>query len=334
MEVTEYAQLRIADASSAGEARRAAGRLARELALSDADSGRFALVVTELVTNVAKHAGDGDLFLRALRRGGAQGVGALVVDGGPGLANPAEALRDGYSTTGTPGTGLGAIARTATLFEMYSSGAGSALVAEIWPRGAPPKTNGMRIGGLVVAYPGEEVSGDAWAAYEGADETQVMVADGLGHGAQAAEAARTALESFRHHAGRAPAEQLERAHEALRPTRGAAVAIVSIARERGLVRFAGIGNVSATVVSGSATRSLVSHHGTAGGVARRIQEFQYPWSASDLLVIHSDGLGTHWKLDGYPGIARRNPALVAAVLYRDHRRGRDDTTVVALSEAV
>ena len=81
------------------------------------------------------------------------------------------------------------------------------------------------------------------------------------------------------------------------------------------------------------TRSVVSHHGTAGGAARRIQEFTYPWKGGDILVLHSDGLGSHWTLAGYPGLAQRHPALIAGVLYRDHRRGRDDTTVVVVREA-
>ena len=334
MEVIEHTRLRITDVTGAGEARRAAGGLTRRLALSESDAGRFALVVTELVTNVAKHAGDGELFLRELRHGTARGVGVLAVDRGPGIANPSEALRDGYSTKGTPGTGLGAIARLSTLFELYSDqGSGSALLAEVWPDGAPSE-GGMRIGGLTSPYPGEDVSGDAWASYQGADLTQVIVADGLGHGAQAAEASQAALVAFQRHAGNAPAEVLVRVHEALRHTRGAAVAIASISRERGLLCYSGIGNISATIVSRDHTmRSLVSHHGTVGSVARKFQEFQHPWTATDLLVLHSDGLSSKWKLDGYPGITGRNPALVAAVLYRDHRRERDDATVVVVSEA-
>ncbi len=45
--------------------------------------------------------------------------------------------------------------------------------------------------------------------------------------------------------------------------------------------------------------------------------------------MHSDGLATHWSFDRYPGLGQRHPGLVAGVLYRDHRRGRDDVTVLA-----
>ena len=64
-----------------------------------------------------------------------------------------------------------------------------------------------------------------------------------------------------------------------------------------------------------------------------IQVFTAPWPAGALVLLHSDGLASHWTLDRYPGLSARYPTLVAGVLYRDHRRGRDDTTVVVAREA-
>jgi hypothetical protein len=66
-----------------------------------------------------------------------------------------------------------------------------------------------------------------------------------------------------------------------------------------------------------------------GHECRKIQTFSYPWSEVSVLVLYSDGLQTRWTLDRYPSLASRDPALVAAVLYRDFARGRDDVTVVA-----
>jgi anti-sigma regulatory factor (Ser/Thr protein kinase) len=333
MEVTEHAQLVVSDSSAVGEARRRAVALARKCGLSETDAGRVALVVTEVATNLVKHAGGGELLLRSLLRVSETGVGVLAFDRGPGIANPAEALRDGFSTGGTRGTGLGAIARAASLFELYAGrGTGAALVAEIWPHGAARPDGAVRVGGLTVPHPGESLPGDAWAVHVGHDSTSVIVADGLGHGEHAAEASRAATDTFRRHVGDPPARLLERTHGVLRSTRGAAVAIAVTDRGRGLLRFAGVGNIAATIASGDATRSLVSHHGIVGAAARHFQEFQYPFAAGDLLVLHSDGLDTHWKLSDYPGLAQHDPELVAAVLYRDHRRGRDDTTVVALRQ--
>jgi hypothetical protein len=94
------------------------------------------------------------------------------------------------------------------------------------------------------------------------------------------------------------------------------------------LRFAGVGNISAMIVTGDGSRNLVSHNGTLGLQLRKAQEFVYPWTTGALLVVHSDGLASHWKLDQYPGLYRQDPAIVAGVLYRDHARRRDDVSVV------
>ena len=165
------------------------------------------------------------------------------------------------------------------------------------------------------------------------ERTIILVSDGLGHGVLAAAASEVAVAVFRRHAALAPPDLLELVHRALHATRGAAVAVAEIDRSRRVVRFAGIGNIAGTILADGKTRSLVSHHGTAGHDARRFQEFTYPWPAGATLVLHSDGLISHWTLDRHPGLAARHPMLVAGILYRDFRRGRDDTTVVVFREA-
>ena len=77
---------------------------------------------------------------------------------------------------------------------------------------------------------------------------------------------------------------------------------------------------------------MVSHNGTAGHSAGRIQEFTYPVPPQATIVMFSDGLGSHWDLAAYPGLAQRSPALIAGVLYRDFSRRRDDVTVVVARE--
>jgi hypothetical protein len=157
--------------------------------------------------------------------------------------------------------------------------------------------------------------------------------DGLGHGLAAADASVAALRAFSAVAERGPGDILHEIHGALRGTRGAAVSIAEIDRRLGVVRFAGVGNVAASIVTAETVRHLVSHHGIAGHQLRRVQEFQYPWPAEALLVLHSDGLQSRWTLERYPALAQRHPAVVAGVLYRDFARGTDDTTVVVLGEA-
>jgi hypothetical protein len=77
---------------------------------------------------------------------------------------------------------------------------------------------------------------------------------------------------------------------------------------------------------------MVSHNGTIGHTARRIRDFEYPVTTPFLVILASDGLSTSWNLDQYPGLRARHPALIAALLYRDFCRHRDDVTVLVVRE--
>jgi len=146
-------------------------------------------------------------------------------------------------------------------------------------------------------------------------------------------ASQKAIETLQNRASDPITAIIARMHETLRPTRGAAVGLAEIDRERGRLSFAGVGNIAASIVADGAYRHVVSHHGTLGHDVRKIQAFEYPWPRGATLVMHSDGLTSKWGFDPYPGLLQRDPALVAAVLYRDFQRGNDDTTVVVVREA-
>ena len=331
--MTEHVRIAISDTSASGHARSVATDLARRAGFAPADVERARLVATETATNVMKHASGGELLLQGVHAGGRRGLAFLALDKGPGMASVSEAMRDGFTTAGTSGTGLGAIRRLATRFDLFSTSAGVALLAIVW--GEPPDGDdaGVMVGGVNVPHPSETVSGDAWSVATVSGRVRVLVSDGLGHGAAAAAASAAAVEAFQATKGQPPGEAVRRIHEALRPTRGAAVAIAEIDRGRAVVRFAGLGNIAGTILLNGTTRSMVSHHGTAGHDMRRIQEFTYPWEAAAILVLHSDGLSSHWTLEPYPGLQLRHPMLIAGVLYRDFKRGRDDASVVVLREA-
>lgn len=334
MEVADQLVVTVTDASQVGEARRAAAALVQRTRLHETDAGRVALLVTELAGNLFKHTRGkgGELVVRLID---AHGVEVLALDKGPGMASVTQALRDGFSTAGTPGTGLGAVGRVADLFDVHSlPGSGTALMARVLARdeGAAPPQTPLEIGVVALPKVGEPVSGDAWALEQERDRAVLLVTDGLGHGSGAAEASREAVRVFRERWAEPPAALIERIHEALRGTRGAAVAVAEINVGRGEVRFAGVGNIAAAILTGNESRSMVSHNGTAGAEVRKVQEFSYAWQTGSLLVMHSDGINTRWSMESYPGLTTRHPALVAGVLYRDFCRGRDDATVAVVRE--
>lgn len=175
---------------------------------------------------------------------------------------------------------------------------------------------------------GERVPGDACSVVDLAGRTRILLADGLGHGADAEVAASKAVAVFEADHGTTIGVLLDNIHRALRPTRGAAVSIAEIDPDRHSLQYVGIGNISAMIQSRDNVRNLVSHNGIVGHAIRRIQEFSYEFPAGSLAVLHSDGLKSRLTLDGYAGLTRRDPTLVAAVLFRDYQRGRDDATAV------
>ena len=123
---------------------------------------------------------------------------------------------------------------------------------------------------------------------------------------------------------------MEGVHGALARTRGAAVAVAHLVASGERGSFAGVGNIVTRIEGGPANRHLISHNGIVGHTMRKLQEFAFPWPKHALLVMHSDGIGTHWDFSTYPGLTTKHPALIAAVLYRDYDRGRDDASVVVI----
>jgi anti-sigma regulatory factor (Ser/Thr protein kinase) len=310
-----------------------AREFARKAGGDEEQLGRIAIVATEMATNIVKHAGGAAGMIVVDNFSDAQGSGIelLAIDKGPGMADVGISLADGHSTAGSPGTGLGAISRQSHHFTAYSrSGLGTVILARFVL--APPAAGPAQadLGVLQDIYPGESVCGDGWAFKIGARGPALLVVDGSGHGPLAAQAAELAIRIFNECADEDCAALVERIHRALFPTRGAALAIARIEAAERLVRFVGVGNISGSLLSGADARQMVSHNGTAGHIAPRIREFTYPFTAAPCVILHSDGVSNRWRVADYPGLAACHPSLIAAILFRDFRRGRDDATVAVM----
>jgi anti-sigma regulatory factor (Ser/Thr protein kinase) len=322
--------IEVRESSQTGEIRRKTLELAEELHLGEVRGGAAALSATEMATNLLKHAGSGNMLLQRIQENGSSGLRLIAVDKGPGIADITRALQDGHSTAGSMGTGLGAIRRASDIFEVYSDpGAGTMIRAEFWQGKLHTAAEGsLEIAAVSEPIHGEEECGDGWGFRRFADSQVLMVVDGLGHGVLAAEAAREAERILAQTRVDSPQEILQDIHAALKKTRGAAAAVAKIQPEKGLLSFAGVGNISASIVSAGTSRSMASHNGTVGHQMARVQEFTCPWNPGSHLVMHSDGLVSRWDLERYPGIWSKHPSLIAAILHRDFSRGRDDVTVL------
>jgi anti-sigma regulatory factor (Ser/Thr protein kinase) len=264
----------VTDLSSVGEVRRTALLLAQRLGFDETRAGEVALLATEASRNVLTHGGGGQVILGGVKDHGHALVRILAMDKGPGIANVARAMADGYSTAGTMGGGLGAMHRMASTVEIFTGRTGTIVLLEIGQE-APREV--LKVAGLAVPFPGERLCGDGWSVHQ--------------------------------------------------------TAVVEIRPKEGILTYAGIGNTSAVLLTGSTSRSLVSHNGTLGVATARIQEFRNEWPADGLLILHSDGVQTRWDLSSYAGLLVRHPAVIGGALLRDFRRQRDDASVVVLKAA-
>jgi anti-sigma regulatory factor (Ser/Thr protein kinase) len=327
--------IQVSESSQTGEARRKAVAFAEELEMGETRCGSVALVTTEMATNLIKHAGRGHILVQRLQDDGNSGLRIVSVDKGPGIADLSKAISDGHSTAGSMGTGLGAVQRLSDSFEVYTTlGSGTVITAEFWARKHDlPDSAEIQVAAVSEPIHGEEACGDGWGVRVNADTTILMVVDGLGHGVLAAEAAREAERILAASRQDSLRDILQDTHDALKKTRGAAFALAKIDTFKGLLTFAGVGNIAASIVAAGSSRSMASYNGTVGQQMERVHEFTYPWNADSILVMHSDGLMTRWSLENYPGIWNKAPGTIAAILHRDFYRGRDDVTVLVAKAA-
>ncbi|MGQ4405560.1 SpoIIE family protein phosphatase [Streptomyces hayashii] len=350
------------DSTRLRDARVAAESASALAGLDRARTDAAALVATELASNLLKHAQGGQLLVEAVAAPGGRAEGLMVqiaaVDHGPGMTDVPAALGDGFSTAGSLGAGLGTCRRLANDFDLHSvPGRGTVALARIG--GAPPSRGdrdadaaptgsgaadevvtdaplGVRVGGVNVPFRGAECSGDAWTCVRADGLLTLMLADGLGHGPEAALASTAAVEEVRRSGHLPPAELLRRLHDALRATRGAAVAVAQLDVRAGRLRFAGLGNVGARLREGDSWRHLLSRPGIVGAHRHStLPETEASWAPDRLLVLHSDGLPSRWTPPADPRLLSADPALTAAVTVRDAgssaRPVRDDTAVAVLS---
>jgi len=300
--------------------------MAERLRFPAARIGQLALAVTEAASNLHKHAEQGSLLLCVNRDGPQPGIDLVTIDAGPGVRDVSAALRDGHSTAGTLGIGLGAIQRLADFADLYSRpGHGTSLVARFC---VSPPVSQPRWAGLIRPITGETECGDAYGVVPADGAVTAVLCDGLGHGPLAAAAAAAGVAAVLDDPAGEPAALLERVHRRMSGTRGGAVGVVQVSGQ--LARFAGLGNVAASIVSDGQRKSMISIPGIAGVQARTIRQFEYDVPPGSAVIVHSDGVSSRWEAAALPALEARDPLLIAAVLLAEAGVHRDDAGVLVL----
>jgi anti-sigma regulatory factor (Ser/Thr protein kinase) len=330
--------LRVEDPSAAAACRGAAQALAARLGFPAPRVDELALAVTEAASNLHKHARQGSMLLRitrdattsdgSTRDGDGPGIELVTIDAGPGFRDTGAALRDGHSTSGTLGIGLGAISRLADFCDLYSMpGHGTALVARFWPA---PRKCARRYAGLVRPIAGEAECGDVFGVVETETGLIGVLCDGLGHGPLAATAAAQAVAAVLEEPPAEPAALVERAHRRMSHTRGGAIGVVQLNGDGQVIRFAGLGNIAAVILAEGTRKGMISVPGIAGHQARSIRQFEYTAPPGAAVILHSDGISSRWEPGELPGLNARDPLVVGAMVLAEAGTRRDDASVLVL----
>jgi phosphoserine phosphatase RsbX len=180
------------------------------------------------------------------------------------------------------------------------------------------------------ALEGEVESGDVHvvAGFDGG--VLVGVIDGLGHGPEAAAAAREAARVLEELAGEPLSTLVQHCHEALRKTRGAVMTLASFDERASTMTWLAVGNVEAILLrSGRADpqgrEGVALRGGVVGYRLPTLRESSLPISPGDTLVLATDGIRSGF-VAGLP--VRGTPQEIADALLAQYARGSDDALVV------
>jgi len=319
-----------------GVARRAVKMLASELGFDPIATEEITLAVIELATNLLKYARDGRLVLKSLDQFSRVGIEVLAEDSGPGIIDVEHALTDGFSTSGSRGVGLGAVNRLMDEFDIQSRrGEGTRIVCRKWRRdySAGLENCPMEFGVATRARTFGMVNGDAFVIKPWDASVLVGVIDGLGHGHFAHRAAQTARQYVESHFDQ-PLDQVFRGTaRACRATRGVVMALVRFDCAADRVQIASVGNIELRVMPPSAAPRFMVRRGVVGLNAVAPLVAEGAWNRDAIMVIHSDGLRTHWSASDFPELSSQSASAAAETLLQALARDQDDATVIVVKRA-
>lgn len=299
-----------------------AERVAQEAGLSEGAQARLSSVVSEVAANQLRHAARGELLIAPNR----ERVDLLALDRGPGIESVSRAMRDGFSTAGLRGCGLGVIERNADALHLHSTpGDGTVLHARV---SEAPETGREVAHGWIRPMPSQDQSGDGWGLKITPEGFDLWVVDGLGHGPAAAASADQAIAAADDAAPGDLRGLLLGMNESLRGLRGAVASAASFQRASRTLSVCGVGNIQvATVNPTGECRRYAPQNGILGGRAPRLRIDRGSLTEGACVVMHSDGLSSI-DPSRLTGLWMRPVGLISGVLLRDFGRAADDACVV------
>lgn len=185
-------------------------------------------------------------------------------------------------------------------------------------------------GVATLALEGQSESGDLHLVKADKDGVLIAVLDGLGHGEEAAAAARLAVSVLERYSDEPPLSLLQRCHVALKGSRGVVMSLARFDAARGTMTWLGVGNVEGVLHHAdwserSGRASLVTRGGIVGSEVPAVQAAVIPVQPGDMLVFATDGIGSGFLVDVS---AREDPQRLADQILARYGKGTDDALVL------
>jgi phosphoserine phosphatase RsbX len=178
--------------------------------------------------------------------------------------------------------------------------------------------------------PGQGESGDHHLVCCNRIGVLIAAIDGIGHGEEAANAAKAAVAILKAAADEPVISMLERCHEGLRTTRGVVVSLASIDPEHGMMTWLGVGNVQGVLMrdgakNGCVQETLLLRGGVVGSQMPALQAAVLPIAKGDTLVFVTDGIRGEFA-EGLSAL--ESPQRAADKILKRYCRGNDDALVL------
>ena len=178
-----------------------------------------------------------------------------------------------------------------------------------------------------VPAPGEKESGDLYLVTPTRRGILLAVVDGLGHGDEAAAAARAAVKTLSAHSNEGVISLVKQCHERLKGTRGAVMSLVSFDRAEDTITWLGIGNIEGVLLNiNGPCNSILLRPGVVGYRLPPLQAAVQPIAPGDLMILVTDGIRGDFTREF---AADALPSQIANYIASNYPKGTDDALVFA-----
>lgn len=291
------------------------------------------LVIAEMTANLQKHPAGGEILMGLFAEPDHCYIDLICIDNSTGSSNVKGINADSAAARNELGISLAEIKRLSDKFDLYSAkGWGSIVLSRIYKTKPATRTGPaakIEIRPLVIAMPGQVISGDG--TYYETDEHyfKLLVADGLGHGEEASFAVNEAFKAFKGSNSNSPAAIIKDIHLNILKTRGIVGTVVVFDFAKKVWSMAGVGNIGTRMSNFLGVKNQMSHNGIIGhNIPNMINDQQISLNDYHQITLCSDGMKSKWELSKYEGINRCDLSIQAAAIYKDFARHSDDMSVV------